>query len=246
MGRKGVGKLAPFGVCRYVEVISSGGDEVDAPGGGKGYRTAHLILDRDAIMSDTDEAYEPKTGNLDETIQPKSGTILRLSGFGYRHVPAMDDFERQLAQRFGLSSGSWQIKLADNTKQPTPAQERSVGQFQLGSIEENTTIKLELLAGKDGSNGKEDYRAVGPEGPMPDVSPGFAHDGAFYPATGWVGYSEKPYKDDLMAGVRIYCRGKIAAQTNIFNMKAGFTGEYDVRSYLVGELTADWLDTARI
>ena len=103
-----------------------------------------------------------KIGNLDETIQPKSGTILRLSGFGYRHVPAMDDFERQLAQRFGLSSGSWQIKLADNTKQPTPAQERSVGQFQLGSIEENTTIKLELLAGKDGSNGKEDYRAVGP------------------------------------------------------------------------------------
>ena len=27
-----------------------------------------------------------------------------------------------LAQRFGLSSGNWQIKLADNTKQPTPAQ----------------------------------------------------------------------------------------------------------------------------
>src|SRR5262249_9306161 len=41
---------------------------------------------------------------------------------------------------------------------------------------------------------------------------------------------------------RIYCRGKFAAQTNIFNMKAGFTGEYDVRSYLVGVLDADWLD----
>jgi len=45
-----------------------------------------------------------------------------------------------------------------------------------------------------------------------------------------------------MAGVRIYCRGKIAAQTHIFNMKAGFTGEYDIRSYLVGQLYADWLD----
>jgi len=89
MGRKGVGKLAPFGVCRIIEVISSGGDLVDAPGGGKGFRTAHLILDRDAIMSDTDEPYEPVPGNLDETIQAKSGTTLRLSGFGYRHVPAM-------------------------------------------------------------------------------------------------------------------------------------------------------------
>jgi hypothetical protein len=51
-----------------------------------------------------------------------------------------------------------------------------------------------------------------------------------------------PYRDDLMAGVRIYCRGKIASQTSVFNLKAGFTGEYDVRSYLVGEIHADWLD----
>jgi len=45
-----------------------------------------------------------------------------------------------------------------------------------------------------------------------------------------------------MAGVRIYCRGKIAAQTSVFNRKSGFTGEYNVRTYLVGELHADWLD----
>lgn len=45
-----------------------------------------------------------------------------------------------------------------------------------------------------------------------------------------------------MAGIRIYCRGKIAAQTAVFNRKSGFTGEHSVRSYLVGELHADWLD----
>ncbi|MBI2788987.1 MAG: hypothetical protein HYX59_09930 [Elusimicrobia bacterium] len=71
---------------------------------------------------------------------------------------------------------------------------------------------------------------------------GFEHDGRFYPIKGWVAYSKKPYKDELMAGVRIYCRGKIAAQTHIFNLRAGFTGEYDIRSYLVGEINADWLD----
>ena len=51
-----------------------------------------------------------------------------------------------------------------------------------------------------------------------------------------------PYKDELMAGVRIYCRGKIAAQSLLFNKHAGFTGEYNIRSYLVGQLDADWLD----
>ena len=45
-----------------------------------------------------------------------------------------------------------------------------------------------------------------------------------------------------MAGVRIYCRGKIAAQTAVFGRTAGFTGEHSVRSYLVGELHANWLD----
>jgi hypothetical protein len=72
----------------------------------------------------------------------------------------------------------------------------------------------------------------------------FEHDDMVYAVTGWMGYSKMPYRDDLMAGVRIYCRGKIEAQTHIFNLKAGFTGEYDVRSYLVGELNADWLDEA--
>jgi hypothetical protein len=75
-----------------------------------------------------------------------------------------------------------------------------------------------------------------------DLQAEFEYQGRFYPVTGWIAYAKEPYKDDLMAGVRIYCRKKIAAQTNIFNMKAGFTGEYDIRSYLVGELNADWLD----
>ena len=35
---------------------------------------------------------------------------------------------------------------------------------------------------------------------------------------------------------------KIASQTSVFNRTAGFTGEHSIRSYLVGELHADWLD----
>ena len=40
----------------------------------------------------------------------------------------------------------------------------------------------------------------------------------------------------------IYCRSKIAAQTTVFNRGAGFHREHTVRSYLVGELSANWLD----
>ncbi len=87
------------------------------------------------------------------------------------------------------------------------------------------------------------YRTVGEDGNViPEIGASFEHDGKRYPITGWMAYAKDPYKDDLMAGVRIYCHGKIAAKTAIFNMKAGFTGEYNIRSYLVGEIHADWLD----
>ncbi len=249
MGRKGVGKLAPFGVCQKIEIISSGGNKVSGKDEkGKavhGYLTAHLILNRSNILSDTDKPYYPDIGPLDGIVMPKSGTILKLTKFDHRKVPQMDDFERQLSQRFGVASKNWRIKLSDMLKTPTdPNYSRIVGGFSVLKMED-TEIRFErspMVTGKL-KLPSDEYRAVDSNGSiLTDVKAGFTLEGVFYPITGWIAYSKHPYKDDLMAGVRIYCRGKIAAQTHIFNMKAGFTGEYDIRSYLIGELHADWLD----
>jgi hypothetical protein len=245
MGRKGVGKLAPFGVCQKIEVITSGGDPTmgtDANGAKKkGFVTAHLILDRKSIMCDTDEPYHPTVGKLDGIVLPGHGTTLRLTLFDHRRVPAMEDFERQLSQRFGLSSTNWKIELRDSNKTSSDkAYSREVGAF---GIQTMPGTKITLEARKKKGKGEIEYLAIDEAGKhIPDLAAGFSYDGKFYPVVGWVAYSDKPYKDDFMAGVRIYCRGKIAAQSRIFQMKAGFTGEHDVRSYFVGELHADWLD----
>jgi len=245
MGRKGVGKLAPFGICERIELISSGGSLVtgknDKGKATRGYLTAHLVLDRTKILKDTDTVYNPQPGSFDGTLRPSTGTTLRLMVFDHRRVPSMDNLERQLSQRFGLSSDNWTIKLCDLTKTKTDlARSRVVGEFQVATMD-NTIVKFEAI-----KTGKHiQYKTIGPDGNIvPDIEAGFNFEGRFYPVTGWIGYSKEPYKDDLMAGVRIYCRGKIAAQTRIFNMKAGFTGEHDIRSYLVGLLHADWLDAA--
>lgn len=58
MGRKGVGKLAPFGICHRIEVISSGGEKT-----GNGYRTSHFILDYSKIFQETDAPYNPDVGS---------------------------------------------------------------------------------------------------------------------------------------------------------------------------------------
>ena len=147
MGRKGVGKLAPFGICGTIEVISAGGAIVsgkDAKGVvAKGYRTAHFTMHRDQIMSDEDTNYHPVVGPLDETISSDAGTTLILSEFIRRQVPDMASFSRQLAQRFGLTSSNWSITLVDSLKLPgTGDREANVDAFSIDTME-NTLVRLQ-------------------------------------------------------------------------------------------------------
>jgi len=242
MGNKGVGKLAPFGICRIIEVITSARPLGPSPPKGasnsKGFVTSHLVMDREAIHQETDEDYEPEVGDRDGKLSPKTGTHIVLRGFSYRIVPSIEELARQLAQRFGVESPNWKIILRDSTKTAgDPDASRVVGRFDV-NVMENTEIRFEPGPNDEIAGQVFDSFGKGVDG----LNAGFTHEERNYPIKGWVGYSKHPYKDDLMAGVRIYCRGKIAAQTSIFNLKAGFTGEHDVRSYLVGELHADWLD----
>ncbi len=236
MGRKGVGKLAPFGICKTIEVRSAGGQATKATKSTKaksGYLTSHVILDYDAIVAENGEPgepYKPTTGDRDHTLSDRPGTTITLKNFNRRRVPDIDVLSRQIAQRFGIRSENWTISLQDNTKTSSQSSSHIVGAFDVQTMPD-TRIEF-----------KGDS-VIGPSGTlMSDIQSAFHHDRKSYPVTGWIAYSKEPYKDDLMAGVRIYCRGKIAAQTSVFNRKAGFTGEHNVRSYLVGELHADWLD----
>lgn len=240
MGRKGVGKLAPFGICKIIEVVSAGGEEVKQTNGGehRGYLTSHIVLNYDDIVAENDEPgepYKPTVGERDDTLSDKPGTTIILRQFNYRMVPAIDVLSRQIAQRFGIQTENWKIVLEDNTQTSSETSRRPVGAFDVETMP-NTRITFQKYE-------PNSTQVIGPEGdPIADLQAGFDHDGKLYPITGWIAYSKEPYKDDLMAGVRIYCRGKIAAQTSVFNRRAGFTGEHSIRSYLVGELYADWLD----
>ena len=231
MGRKGVGKLAPFGICKVMEVLSAGGEKTTTENGEVGYRTSHVILNYDDIVAvgdEPDERYEPEVGDKNGTLSRNTGTTIALREFGYRKVSNIDVLARQVAQRFGIRSSNWRVVLRDTVDAGPP---HVVGEFNIATMP-NTRLTFSAqrtVAGPDGTS-------------LDDLEAGFTHEDRFYPVNGWMAYSKSPYRDELMAGVRIYCRGKIAAQTMVFNQRAGFTGEHNIRSYLVGELHADWLD----
>ncbi len=242
MGNKGVGKLAPLGICRTIELLTAGGKlssgKDEAGKTAHGYLRAHLIMDRDVILKDEEFDYQPTVGKLDGTVAKSTGTTITLRTFAYRRVPTIDEFSRQLAQRFGVKSPDWKIELIDAGKTPIDSAYKTVvGAFAINTME-NTKIFIAPDSNGEIQRGARDEAGA----PIDGIVAGFVYEGKNYPIWGWVAYAKEPYKDDLMAGIRIYCRGKIAAQTSVFNRKAGFTGEHDVRSYLVGELNADWLD----
>ena len=174
MGRKGVGKLAPFGICKTIEVISSGGDFIDGGGTGSshtGYLTSHIILNYDdigALGDEPDERYKPVVGDRDESYSSESGTQIILKDFNYRKVPDINLLGRQIAQRFGIGSQDWQVQIMDNAKSDLPPQ--TVGEFDI-EIMPNTRLKFQ-----------QDGTVLGPDGsPEAEITAGFDHEDIFRP-----------------------------------------------------------------
>ena len=213
MGRKGIGKLAPFGICHEVEVISAGGNRTPS-----GYTVSNVILDLDRILDEeTDQfgnvlPYHPAPGPRDGSYEQSAGTTIILRRFERRRVPTGEELDRQLAARFGLSQSDWSVRLEDSTGENDP--------IDLG------TLNVDVMPGT---------RIAVDDRPVPV-------EGRSLPVSGWVAYAKDPYKDEVMAGVRLYARGKIVAQTRDFDIKTGFTGEFKMRSYLTGAIHAEWLD----
>lgn len=221
LGRKGIGKLAPFGICQEIRVISAGGDPDDA---GK-YEISDLILQYGSILFDDDGDYHPKLGPLDGAKQSWHGTRIILRQFSLKRVPSGDVLHRQISARFGISRTDWRVRIVDSD-----ATEDSDQGFDVGDLE------IPLM---EGTRICVDDRPVPVKLNDEDALELITEN---LPVRGWVAYSRDPYKDDAMAGVRVFARGKLVAQTRDFDISAGFTGEYKMRSYVVGAIHADWLD----
>ena len=206
MGRKGIGKLAPFGICKEIEVWSAGGKKGD-----NGFTIANFILKYDDINNPTDKEYYPELGSEDGKISPTRGTKIILRNFLYRKTPQPDVFMRQIARKFNLETRDFSIRVIDSTNQEM----HKVTALDI-PILEKTRISLD--------------------------SESIEIDGKKHEITGWIAYSSTPYRNVQMAGIRIYARKKLVSVTRDFGHKSGFTGEYTIRSYLVGVIYADWLD----
>jgi hypothetical protein len=219
MGHKGIGKLAPFGICKRIEVRSSG-----SAGGMGPFTVSHFVMNYARINQDTDEDYHPDTGAEDGAPATARGTKVVLSDFLQRRTPDKETFHRQLAARFGVAGTDFEIKVNDVTS----GESFVIGELEVDVLPET---RLKVVHGKLLADDGADLGV-----------PLATEDGKILETNGWVAMARHAYKNPELAGVRIYARGKIVATTRDFEVQSGFTGEHTIRSYLVGKLQADWLD----
>ena len=207
MGRKGIGNLSAFGICKTIEVWSAGGRATP-----QGYEVSHLIIDYDEIKTEAGAPYHPRTGPADGKYSERRGTAVRLRNFLHRSTPDQEAFHRQVSRRFASQLPDFEIKILNTT---------SGNEFVIRElpIEIDEDAKIDLAE-----------------------KPIVLEDGTKLPVTGWLALAKHPYTNPEMAGVRIYARGRLAAVTRDFNLSAGFTGMYVIRSYPVGVVYADWID----
>ncbi len=212
MGRKGIGKLAPFGICDKIEIISAGGEKDQDE-----YEVSHFMMDYDEITDRSEEeetkVYEPEPLEHDGETHESRGTWIKLHDFNVKRVPKKDTLERRLGQRFATGTKDFDVKVIDN-KDKEPEEPFLLSDTK-PPLQEGTEIDL-------------DDKPV-------------EFEGKRYEVEGWMGLAESSYNDEF-GGVTIYARGKLASNTRDFGLPAGFTGEFVARSYLVGEIHADWLD----
>jgi len=143
MGHKGIGKLAPFGICKKIEVITAGGNK-EKRNGQTGFIISHFILDYDEINAPTDKPYYPKLGHLDGTISQNTGTTIILYSFFHKMIPDKETFQRQISRLF-LPLTDFKIEI-ENRQDGSTTQ---VDEFQVEIEEDTKKIIDEVITVKD-------------------------------------------------------------------------------------------------
>lgn len=214
MGRKGLGKLACFGIAKQMEVMT-----VDKNG-----EFTRFLMDYDDIQDMGDfQDYEPQViEDGVKTTQPE-GTVVILKGLTLQRQ-IKDAFLKSLARKFLLPVISSDFKIfvnGEELKRPDEDLEfifpRDFTEEYLKKLkEENIEVKVENGYAVEELNG--------------------------FGSVKWkIGFSEFPIKVEEARGVSVIAHNKQIQPPWLFGLGKGTTGQLG-QQYISGEVIADFLD----
>lgn len=109
-GKKGLGKLAVFGIAKTIEVYSVK----------NGLKNAFSI-NYDDMKAENEVEYKPKVICENENTDDKSGTIIKIREIKQSTIMGIEDLAYNLSRRFSFYDVQFEVKLIDeNAKQEQP------------------------------------------------------------------------------------------------------------------------------
>ncbi|MFI7585060.1 ATP-binding protein, partial [Kocuria sp. M1N1S27] len=194
LGRKGLGKLAGFGIAKIVTITT--------------VRSGHLTSFRmryDTLAGSNTNTYKPdilEDRPIAEGENRPEGTEVRLSELQLKNRISGTAFRRSMGRRFSILSDTFVVKINGETLK-----------------HDETELQFRYPAeGVDTA----DLDGVGT-------------------VSWWIGFTEKPIKNDDIRGVSVLSRGKLVQTPFFFDMSGGTQNQLGLQ-YLTGQVFVDGLD----
>jgi len=109
-GKKGLGKLAVFGIAKTIEVYSIKDDVKNA-----------FSINYDEMKAESESEYKPKVICENENTNEQSGTVVKIKEIKQSTIMGIEDLAYNLSRRFSFYDAKFEVKLIDeNSQQEQP------------------------------------------------------------------------------------------------------------------------------
>lgn len=194
LGRKGLGKLAGFGIAKVVTITT--------------VRDGHLTsfeMSYESLVKNSTNTYSPNV--LEDRPLAKDehipdGTTVRLTQLQLKNSIPKEAFLRSMGRRFSILGKAFEVTIN-------------------GAALVSDSTELQFRYPTEGWN-SEDVGGVGT-------------------VSWWIGFTEKPIKNDDIRGISVLSRGKLVQTPFFFDMSGGTQNQLGLQ-YLTGEVIVDGLD----
>jgi hypothetical protein len=215
MGRKGIGKLAGFGIAGKVGIKTR-----------KNGRYVEIELDYEELKDFADKNPEKKVEFPIEVkdegeTEKDDGTVVTITRLKRERRPAEKYIRQRIARRFSVLGNNFDVYLNNEEIGPDERNIKKRCQFlveydnEVFDLSKKAEEKIEKISGL----GIEDICI-----------------------SGWIGTFQKPVPSNIKNGVSVMTRGKLVQKPDTFGLREGGVRGQHALQYLVGEIHADFLD----
>jgi hypothetical protein len=212
-GRKGIGKLAAFGTGRLLEVVTRKAGEKPV-GFRLDYEKLRALEPAESAMV---EEFDPQPLVTPDGNTLEEGTLVRLANLQVKRRPSRDRFLLSMRRRFSLDESEMAVFINGTRLRRFDLDFQY--RFPRDAAPPEATVGDDGLATEYIDDEDETARAV----------------------RWWIGFLDQPVKDELLQGISVLVRDKMAQRPFKFERTGGAPSQLGYE-YLVGEVHADWID----